>query len=1228
MGSNNNVREIRTRLSIDGETAFRKSLKSVDSSLSAMKSELKNVSTAFDESTAGMTQNQKKAEILGKMQDTLKGKIGALADAVETSTKEYEDARKKAEELTAEFGEQSDKAKVAWQEVETLGNKMDRMSTMTNNAKSKLYDVTQQLRDLETPLTDADSKTDDAAEAFEDAGKAAEDAGNGGFTIMKGAAADLVSEGLSKVYDSLKDIVTEFGGMDSVYNNFAIKTGASAKEMEGYSESIMSLYEEGYADSLSGVSDSMAVVKQSLGDVPTDKLEEVTEYAITLEETLGYDVAESMRTVNTLVDQFGVTYSDAYDLIVQGAQKGLDQNGDLLDVINEYSVQFKDYGYSAEDMFNMLSNGAAEGVWSIDSLANSFKEFNIKASDGSADEALQALGLGFSESAADAEEMERAAFNVSKAEVDLAKAQAEAADVLAESGENSLEYQEALNNVTQAEYDLADAEAAYNEAANATSYNLDEIKGKLAAGGETAQAAQQQIITALMSVEDENQRYILGQQLMGTMWEDLGEDAIAAMYNTQGEISTTKDAMQEVIDLNYDDIGTRFEKVGRKAKTEIAEPIIEKWMPRIEEGIEWVSDNLDDLVPVVETVGGAMLIAFGVKKAAGLFSGVVSGIKGISSVVTTLTTKTVAQTAAQTALNATNPFGWAVLAVGAVGALAAIAASSAKEYDDMVDHFSELTDAEEEVRKKTEEVVGQYNDWKTAKDTAINEKQTEFNYYDELWDELQGIVDQNGLIKTGYEERAEFITEKLGTVTGEEIKIIDGQIQKYDELTKSIENALLMKKAEAIQGAMGDAYNEAINAVYRSDDENALTVMTTERELLAEQEVQLADAQAEYERLKSLGLNAWSEEVYGTSALAHQNQAAYNEALATAKAEVEGLYNKIYVGNEEQKSQIEIVREAENAYADYIATIENYNTLDTVLDSGGEGVEEALLEMQHGFKDYTQATKEQLEEQTENYKDELKRLKKAIQDGVPGVTQEQVRQMELLVEKSEAEVAKCDSSYYQAIKGGVAAMVRGVKEETPTVESAVTEMLNATLDEMNSEEYANRAGEAGSNIGRTYAQSLVGAIDTLAGNLGMDFTTGFSADGDISSIAAEEARKALINQAKQQGIEIPGFAKGVDNFRGGFAIINENDRGELVNLPDGSQVVPHDISLRYAEEAAARLGAATNNFGGITVQINNPSLSNGQDIKITAEHLSEALISEISRRIDSQKRRNSSAVGR
>ncbi len=49
---------------------------------------------------------------------------------------------------------------------------------------------------------------------------------------------------------------------------------------------------------------------------------------------------------------------------------------------------------------------------------------------------------------------------------------------------------------------------------------------------------------------------------------------------------------------------------------------------------------------------------------------------------------------------------------------------------------------------------------------------------------------------------------------------------------------------------------------------------------------------------------------------------------------------------------------------------------------------------------------------------------------------------------------------------------------------------------------------------------------------------------------------------------IPLLANGTDDFAGGFARINEGGRGELVSLPNGTQVIPHDVSQRYAREAA------------------------------------------------------------
>jgi hypothetical protein len=58
------------------------------------------------------------------------------------------------------------------------------------------------------------------------------------------------------------------------------------------------------------------------------------------------------------------------------------------------------------------------------------------------------------------------------------------------------------------------------------------------------------------------------------------------------------------------------------------------------------------------------------------------------------------------------------------------------------------------------------------------------------------------------------------------------------------------------------------------------------------------------------------------------------------------------------------------------------------------------------------------------------------------------------------------------------------------------------------------------------------------------------------------------------GINIPGFATGVTNFAGGLAQINERG-GEIVTLPSGADVIPHDLSKRMVDRAT-RAGASEN----------------------------------------------------
>ena len=179
---------------------------------------------------------------------------------------------------------------------------------------------------------------------------------------------------------------------DKAFNILITKTGAAEDEFNSLNEAMENVYANNFGESIEDVANSMAIVKTNT-KLTGDELQLATERALLLRDTFEFDINESTRSAKMLMEQFGLSSDEAFNLIAQGAQNGLDKNGDLLDTINEYSVHFKDAGYSAEEMFNSLINGTEAGTFSVDKLGDAVKEFGIRMRDGSANDAIKELGL-------------------------------------------------------------------------------------------------------------------------------------------------------------------------------------------------------------------------------------------------------------------------------------------------------------------------------------------------------------------------------------------------------------------------------------------------------------------------------------------------------------------------------------------------------------------------------------------------------------------------------------------------------------------------------------------------------------------------------------------------------------------------------------------------------------------------------------------------------------------
>lgn len=110
--------------------------------------------------------------------------------------------------------------------------------------------------------------------------------------------------------------------------------------------------------------------------------------------------AQLSRSAATLIRTgFATSTSDALDIITAGFQKGLDVSGDWLDTINEYSTQFRKLGLDGSQVLTLLKQGFEGGARDTDKVADSLKEFSIRAVDGSkaTKEGFEALGFNAEE---------------------------------------------------------------------------------------------------------------------------------------------------------------------------------------------------------------------------------------------------------------------------------------------------------------------------------------------------------------------------------------------------------------------------------------------------------------------------------------------------------------------------------------------------------------------------------------------------------------------------------------------------------------------------------------------------------------------------------------------------------------------------------------------------------------------------------------------------------------
>lgn len=135
----------------------------------------------------------------------------------------------------------------------------------------------------------------------------------------------------------------------------------------------------------------------------------------------------------------------------------------------------------------------------------------------------------------------------------------------------------------------------------------------------------------------------------------------------------------------------------------------------------------------------------------------------------------------------------------------------------------------------------------------------------------------------------------------------------------------------------------------------------------------------------------------------------------------------------------------------------------------------------------------------------------------------------------------------------IATLVLGLLKAIPQLVAALPQIIDSIKGAFANEDWKTN--------GKEILQGVIDGIKAMASELWAEVTK-------VAKGIAERIKVKFTSSSSGVSADVPQNARGTDNFVGGFTYMNEGGRGELAYLPSGTQIIPHDISVTYAKEAA------------------------------------------------------------
>lgn len=414
MARSEEIAKLTSSLSLDAQSFVKE--------LSNVKKQSRNLSKDFDVATKSIENAEDKMEAMATAISKGEKAIESSSKKLEMQNKQYDDLFKKVEKQVKAYEELKEALKEAEQALSQM-NKSDNIEAYTKQEKAVIdlrkalenkaeliqknsHKLQQYSTDIDKTVNDMkklersmdDIKTSmnnmDGENPLEDLVESSNKAESSIASVVN-SITDLagVSKATAAAVATIftSGIVSGAISYDKAITFLRINLGVAKKDAKSLYDQIKLIADDGY--SLEGITQATTLLQKrfKLSNQETKDLSRSME----LLDKMGYDMNNTVRFMTSAVNDWGMTHSEALDMIIAGEQTGMNISQDWLDTLVEYTPILSTLGIEAKDAFMLIDEAINATGMNTDQATDMVKEFLLTLTDGSntSKDAFKDLGI-------------------------------------------------------------------------------------------------------------------------------------------------------------------------------------------------------------------------------------------------------------------------------------------------------------------------------------------------------------------------------------------------------------------------------------------------------------------------------------------------------------------------------------------------------------------------------------------------------------------------------------------------------------------------------------------------------------------------------------------------------------------------------------------------------------------------------------------------------------------